>query len=62
MSAGQPAHSQWCGALGLSWWPSAAGWRLSQTGLQLSVLIWCGKKMGSYLSVQAYFTSRDPFR
>lgn len=33
-----------------------------QTGLQLSSFIWCGEKMGSYLSVPAYFTSRDPFR
>lgn len=61
MSAGQPARSQCAGARGLSWWPPA-GWRLSQTGLQLSLRIWCGKTMGSYLSVPAYFTSRDPFR
>lgn len=61
MSAGRPAPTQGAGNR-LSWWPPAASLRHSQTGVQLSLFIWCGKKMGSYLSVPAYFTSRDPFR
>lgn len=63
VSAGEASlQSEVPGAPGLSWWPSAASLRHSQTGLQLSLCIWCVKKMGSYLSIPAYFTSRDPFR